>query len=152
MFLAVNYVAKKTIDRYTYPIDCFLTILIVTNFLSTLQLILVDPLNTTSSDYYNETDLSIETEIGPEFKETDSEEIEACSLNVFANKFPLDFVQAPVLGSKRTCPELTMFGMTHQACFIEEFMDLPKTIYILDEAGIYLNSRAFQFQILPLLF
>ncbi len=27
---------------------------------------------------------------------------------------------------------------------LEEFMDLPKTIYVLDEAGVYLNSRAFQ--------
>ncbi|MGB5596712.1 MAG: hypothetical protein WBM62_22145, partial [Crocosphaera sp.] len=27
---------------------------------------------------------------------------------------------------------------------LEEFMDFPKTIYILDEAGVYLNSRAFQ--------
>ncbi len=27
---------------------------------------------------------------------------------------------------------------------LEDFMDLPKTIYILDEAGVYLNSRAFQ--------
>ena len=27
---------------------------------------------------------------------------------------------------------------------LEDFMDFPKTIYILDEAGVYLNSRAFQ--------
>lgn len=50
-----------------------------------------------NSDSDSENDITIETEIRPEFKETDSEEIEACSLNVFADKFPLDFVQAPPL-------------------------------------------------------
>ena len=72
--------------------------------------------NDDSSDA--EKDITIETEIGPGFKDTDSEQIEACSLNVFANKFPLDFVQAPPIRGNRTCPALTMFGMTHQACFI----------------------------------
>ncbi|MDJ0662868.1 MAG: hypothetical protein QNJ42_25775 [Crocosphaera sp.] len=70
------------------------------------------------SDSEDTPDITIETEIGPEFKETDSKEIEACSLNVFADKFPLDFVQAPPIEGKRSCPELTMFNMTHQACFI----------------------------------
>lgn len=68
-------------------------------------------------------DVTIETEIGPEFKDTDSEEIEACSLNVFADKFPLDFVQAPSLDGNRICPELTMFDVTHQACFIVDVFE-----------------------------
>ena len=76
-----------------------------------------------NSNSENTKDITIETEIGPEFKETDSEEIEACSLNVFADKFPLDFVQAPPIGGKRSCPELTMFGMTHQACFIVDVFE-----------------------------
>ncbi|MDJ0729349.1 MAG: hypothetical protein QNJ33_05075 [Crocosphaera sp.] len=75
------------------------------------------------SDTQGNPDFTIETEIGPEFKETDSEEIEACSLNVFANKFPLDFVQAPVIEGTRSCPELTMFGITHQACFIVDVFE-----------------------------
>lgn len=75
------------------------------------------------SDSDSENDITIETEIGPEFKDTDSAQIEACSLNLFADKFPLDFVQAPSLEGKRTCPELTMFGMTHQACFIVDVFE-----------------------------
>jgi hypothetical protein len=27
---------------------------------------------------------------------------------------------------------------------LEDFMDLPKTIYVMDEAGVYMNSREFQ--------
>ena len=71
----------------------------------------------------NGSDITIETEIGPEFKDTDSEEIESCSLNVFATKFPLDFVQAPPVEGNRSCPELTMFDITHQACFIVDVFE-----------------------------
>ncbi len=70
------------------------------------------------SDSENEGDITIETEIGPEFTDEDSQEIQACSLDVFKDKFPLDFVQAPVINGVKDCPELTMFGFTHEACFI----------------------------------
>ena len=66
----------------------------------------------------NQGDITIETEIGPEFTDEDAEEIQACSLDVFKDKFPLDFVQAPTIGGLKDCPQLTMFGFTHEACFI----------------------------------
>lgn len=66
----------------------------------------------------NEGDITIETEIRPEFTDEDAEEIQACSLNVFKDKFPLDFVQAPTMDGLKDCPELTMFGFTHEAGFI----------------------------------
>ncbi len=70
------------------------------------------------SEEDNQGDITIETEIGPEFTDEDSQEIQACSLDVFKDKFPLDFVQAPVINGVKDCPELTMFGFTHEACFI----------------------------------
>ena len=68
----------------------------------------------------NGAEFTVETEIGPEFTDSDAQEIEACSFNVFQTKFPLDFVQAPVTDGQYECPSLTMFGYTHEACFIVE--------------------------------
>ncbi len=62
----------------------------------------------------------VETEIGPEFKDEDAAEIEACTFAVFEKKFPFDFIQAPVTEGRKECPKLVMFDVEHEACFIVE--------------------------------
>ncbi len=64
--------------------------------------------------------ITVETEIGPEFTDNDAQQIQACSLTIFSTKFPLDFVQPPAIDGNNDCPSLTMFGHTHEACFIVE--------------------------------
>jgi hypothetical protein len=64
--------------------------------------------------------ITVETEIGPEFTDGDASQIQACSLSIFETKFPLDFVQPPTGNGQNDCPSLTMFGYTHEACFIVE--------------------------------
>lgn len=64
-------------------------------------------------------EITVETEIGPGFSDSDESTIGGCVANVLASKFPLDFVQPPdPTGSVNTCPSLTLFGMEHKACFL----------------------------------
>ncbi len=66
----------------------------------------------------------VDVEIGPEFKETDKEQINLCVIEHFKSKFPFDFVAtAPENQGGASCPLLSIFDNEYEACFITDIYD-----------------------------